>query len=297
MKKLTILVDMDDVLINLLSAWVGALNEKYCTSVNYEDVSDWDLGRYFPMLLEEEIEAVLSVPSFWNHVNPKAGAVAYIEKLKSEGHSIFVVTSSHYTTIYPKMKSVLFRYFPSLTWDDVIVTSHKQMISGDVLIDDGAHNLIGGNYVKILMDMPHNHSFDTEKYGMVRAKDWKEVYDEVCKLSEDMQECGECTVCGGDDDVKIAQSPYVIPKVAASQPTKLADKQEIQPEPITLFTTDCPKCKVLKGKLDSKGISFVENKSKEAMEKLGIKQVPVLKVDAKMLSFVEANNWINQQKG
>ena len=33
-----------------------------------------------------------------------------------------------------------------LTWDQVIVTSRKQLIRGDVLIDDGIHNLEGGQY-------------------------------------------------------------------------------------------------------------------------------------------------------
>lgn len=57
------------------------------------------------------------------------------------------------------MDNVLFRYFPMFTWDDVIITAHKQLINGDVLVDDGVHNLVGGSYEKLLMDAPHNRKF------------------------------------------------------------------------------------------------------------------------------------------
>lgn len=66
---------------------------------------------------------------------------------------------------------------------------------------------------------------------------------------------------------------------------------------VTLYSTGCPKCKVLKGKLETKGIIFQENNSIEEMQALGIEQVPVLKVDDRLLSFPEANDWINQQGG
>lgn len=64
---------------------------------------------------------------------------------------------------------------------------------------------------------------------------------------------------------------------------------------VVLYTTGCPKCGVLKKKLDAKGIKYEENDSTMEMLSLGITQVPVLKVEDKLLEFSEANNWINQQ--
>ena len=71
------------------------------------------------------------------------------------------------------------KYFPYIDWNHVIVTSNKAMIKGDILIDDGIHNLLGGDYFKILMSLPHNRYFDAEKNGMIRAGNWKEVVDIV----------------------------------------------------------------------------------------------------------------------
>ena len=57
----------------------------------------------------------------------------------------------------------------------MIITGRKQMIRGDVLIDDGIHNLEGGQYRKILFTAPHNRFYDAEANGMTRVTTWEEV--------------------------------------------------------------------------------------------------------------------------
>ena len=64
---------------------------------------------------------------------------------------------------------------------------------------------------------------------------------------------------------------------------------------IILYSTGCPRCEVLKSKLDDKSISFAENISVDEMTSLGITQVPVLSVDGKMYEFKDAVEWINKQ--
>lgn len=62
---------------------------------------------------------------------------------------------------------------------------------------------------------------------------------------------------------------------------------------IILYSTGCPKCKVLKSKLEEKNIEFVENNSVEEMTGLGITQVPVLSVGGVLLDFKKAVTWVN----
>lgn len=64
---------------------------------------------------------------------------------------------------------------------------------------------------------------------------------------------------------------------------------------VVLYSTGCPKCTVLKKKLDNKGIKYTENSSIEEMLSLNITLVPVLKVGDSMMDFVQANTWINEQ--
>lgn len=64
---------------------------------------------------------------------------------------------------------------------------------------------------------------------------------------------------------------------------------------ITLYSTGCPKCRVLKHKLDGKSIQYTEETSVDTMLSLGITQVPVLSVDGELLPFAQANEWVNAQ--
>ena len=64
---------------------------------------------------------------------------------------------------------------------------------------------------------------------------------------------------------------------------------------VILYSTGCPKCRVLKQKLDSKSIQYKEENSVDVMLSLGIMQVPVLSVDGKLLLFAQANEWVNTQ--
>ena len=185
MKQLIILVDMDDTIEYLTEAWVAYLNEKHGTDVDWRDIKEWDITKKYPSLTPDEVFHPLFEEEFWKTVHPMEDAVEYLHKLSDEGHKIFVVTSSHYKTLMPKLKHVLFRYFPFLTWRNVIVTTCKQMISGDVLIDDAPFNLEDGEYRKILMNAPHNESYDAERNGMTRVYHWSDIYRLICDLASE----------------------------------------------------------------------------------------------------------------
>ena len=64
---------------------------------------------------------------------------------------------------------------------------------------------------------------------------------------------------------------------------------------VILYSTGCPKCRVLKTKLDKKNINYIENNDVEEMLELGFDFLPVLKVDNDIMNFTEANDWINKQ--
>lgn len=66
---------------------------------------------------------------------------------------------------------------------------------------------------------------------------------------------------------------------------------------ITLFSTGCPACNVLKKKLTAKGIQFEENNDQELMQSMNFVRVPILDVDGKQMDFSAANKWINEQEG
>ena len=64
---------------------------------------------------------------------------------------------------------------------------------------------------------------------------------------------------------------------------------------LVLYSTGCPKCNVLKRKLQQKNINYEEVTDISVMKEKGYLTVPVLEVDREAMDFRSANDWINQQ--
>lgn len=175
---------MDDTLENLSYAWVDYLNEKYGKNVKMDEILDWDMTKAFPDLPKGDVYTPLVDENLWKAVKPLPGAVETVRKLIDDGHKVMVCTASHHDTVGLKMNHVLFRYFPYLTYDNLIITYHKEYIMGDVLVDDGPHNFKNRNGHKILFTAPHNRLYDAEANGLVRANSWSEVYEMIKNIAE-----------------------------------------------------------------------------------------------------------------
>lgn len=184
MKQLTILVDMDDTIELLMDAWLKWLNSKFHRNVQLADVTNWDVSLAFPGLTHEQVYDILLEDDFWDTVQPMPGAPEALKSFQDQGHTIYIVTVNPYQTVRAKMEKVLFRYFPFLDWQHVIITSNKTMLKADVLIDDGVHNLENGDYAKILVDGPYNHDYNAESAGMKRVYNWGEIVAEVNRIAE-----------------------------------------------------------------------------------------------------------------
>lgn len=64
---------------------------------------------------------------------------------------------------------------------------------------------------------------------------------------------------------------------------------------ITVYTQEfCPKCKVLKQKLDNKNIKFIECGDKNILISKGIEFTPMLEIDEEMMGYAEAIKWVNE---
>ncbi len=182
-----VLVDMDDVLEELAIGWTRYLNDKYHLSVTEGSVADWDIAKYFPTLTEKQVYDAEFDDHIWDFVDVTPGAVEGVQELIKDGHEVFIVTATRYETMKYKMDTLLFKYFPFLDWGQVIVTENKQLILGDVLIDDRPHNFMGGVYEKILFDRPHNRSFDENEVGAKRVYNWTEVLREVRRIAKEKE--------------------------------------------------------------------------------------------------------------
>lgn len=62
---------------------------------------------------------------------------------------------------------------------------------------------------------------------------------------------------------------------------------------VILYTTHCPKCKVLEKKLAAKNITYTEITNTDVMLEMGFDATPMLEVDGQIMDFKAASDWIN----
>ena len=182
MNKLTVLIDLDDVLWDLVTPWVDAINFKYGTNVAPNTITEWDITSFFPWLTSDQVYSPLYQIGFWETIQTDKYSHGFINVLQEDGHDVKVVTASFFENIDEKMKR-MFHLYPMLSRDDVIITTDKKIVRGDVLIDDAPHNLEGGDFHKILLTKLHNIKYDAEKNGIVRVQNLLEAYREICEYA------------------------------------------------------------------------------------------------------------------
>lgn len=64
---------------------------------------------------------------------------------------------------------------------------------------------------------------------------------------------------------------------------------------VILYEHGCPRCKVLKSKLDQKGIKYEDISDVEVMKSKGFQEAPKLDVNGVVMDFKEAVKWIGEQ--
>lgn len=65
---------------------------------------------------------------------------------------------------------------------------------------------------------------------------------------------------------------------------------------VVLYSTGCPKCGILKRKLDERGVVYETVSDVDEMLRLGINSAPYLGVDDKLMDFNQAVGWIMRGK-
>lgn len=172
-----ILVDMDEVVADSLSRWISILKKRYPKNVP-ENYSAYSVGKYsMPWdswgLTRQEWRGPILEPGFYRNLNPLPGAITFIQKLLDNGHEIIFVT------IPPKgnptaahEKEIWIEEHLRLRGENVVFTRRKELIRGDVLIDDKPSNLEKFQGRRILYDYRHAFLKDAEE-----LINWDKTFD------------------------------------------------------------------------------------------------------------------------
>ena len=64
---------------------------------------------------------------------------------------------------------------------------------------------------------------------------------------------------------------------------------------VILYSTECPRCEMLKSKLNEKKIEYETVSDVEKMLSIGIFTVPYLELDGELLDFRDAFKWASEK--
>lgn len=193
-----ILFDFDDVLNDLSKKWIAELNRRHHLNVRWEDLREYELKRAFPQLSEYQIFLPYLEGTIYLDINPVPEAQKLVEELSLE-HELYVATlnllgvdpvnlyeylwNGESTHCVDYLLQFLAEYYPQISHRNLLIAGTKEMLKGDVLIDDNPAHLLRFDGLRILLDKPYNKSFDDATNGVHRAftyKDVKRLIEEAC---------------------------------------------------------------------------------------------------------------------
>ena len=166
-------VDLDDVLWDLLGAWLQRYNTIVDGHIAPEDIKSWSIEQYILPNTKEMLFYILEQKDFWKTVQPISGAAEVLYRLMQDGYNVYIVTASSYKTLPAKLNH-FFELFPFVHQNQIVVAKEKQLLDLDVMIDDNPENLCHASYDKLLFDRPSNQW--VKKDDIKRVYTWAEIY-------------------------------------------------------------------------------------------------------------------------
>ncbi|MGM7703170.1 5' nucleotidase, NT5C type [Pseudalkalibacillus sp. Hm43] len=162
----TLLIDMDSVIVDLMTEWHRRYNEDYDDNLSVEDLKCWQSEKYVKEACGKKIYEYLDQPGLFLNLEPFPNAIAVLERL-SRTYEILIVTSSR-TYAYTEKEKWVEKHLPFIGARNLVFTHRKEMVVGDLLFDDAPHNLIAFSETgrkAVAMDYPYNRNVDVDRVG------------------------------------------------------------------------------------------------------------------------------------
>lgn len=166
-KKMTILLDMDDVVTDYLPCLFEEYNNYFNTNHSIERINKWE----FPKDLKDGILTVQENTDFLTRVREKGNSISFINKWLREGYNIYIVSDCRNSSKDYEQKLLWIKQnIPTFNPSHFIPCSKKYMIKGDIFVDDNIENLN-----KWSLANPYGHDLLMTAQHNKKVKDWRRV--------------------------------------------------------------------------------------------------------------------------
>src|SRR5574340_98950 len=137
-----VLIDLDSIIVNLQDRWYAEYNREYSDSLTPEKVLDWDTSKFAKAGLH--VYDVLRRPGFFRELPPLDGAIEGVRRVRDAGNEVFIVSAATCPAAMGDKALWVEEHLGSIIDPkrSLILAQSKDRVRGDVLFDDGPHNLI-----------------------------------------------------------------------------------------------------------------------------------------------------------
>ncbi len=184
--SMRILLDMDEVLAKTVYRWVELYNEEWGDDLEFHEVKSWAVHHWVKPECGERVYEILDRPGFFCDVPVYENADLAVRNLVDAGHDVVIVTATPKSSwnAFPEKREWLKRNFPFVPEKNLISAHRKDLIVGDILCDDGLHNLVDFPGISVCMERPWNIG-EPEKYDHV-VRDLPGLYEFV--MTDDFED-------------------------------------------------------------------------------------------------------------
>lgn len=166
-----LIVDMDDVMADASGAIIKVYNEEFGTTYRHADfygTSLWDNDIKNSYL---DIRHRLHEEGFFRNMMVKDNAIEIMKALY-EKYEVFIVSAAtEFPNSLKEKIDWLEEHFSFIPWQRIVLCGDKQIVTGDIMIDDHDKNLKHFKGRTILFDAIHNQSYE----GYETVKNWNDV--------------------------------------------------------------------------------------------------------------------------
>ena len=147
-----------------------------------DDMKHWELKLNLGPGSEVYLRNYMRYPNFYQDLEPVPGAIDGMKALMDAGHEVKIVTSIPKCAglAYEGKLQWLREYMPFFPLKKFYAVSEKTEVRGDLLLDDGIHNLFpfrDDGRVAVAFDRPWNQTYDGP-----RVRSWPEFVEYIGRL-------------------------------------------------------------------------------------------------------------------